>query len=69
MMGTFVLSRDGYDEFFVQAQKVRRLVMQDFDRAFEFCDVSFLFLWGSFKIFDLNKVLIVPTVPTGPKKS
>ncbi len=43
LMGTFVLSRDGYDAFFAQAQKVRRLVAQDFEKAFQFCDVSIFF--------------------------
>ena len=38
-MGNFVLSRDNADEFFTQAQKVRRLIAGEFERAFEQCDV------------------------------
>lgn len=38
LMGSFVLSRESYDAFFVQAQRVRRLVLEDFERAFEKCD-------------------------------
>lgn len=38
LLGSFVLSRSAYDSFFQQAQKVRRLVAQDFERAFQLCD-------------------------------
>jgi aspartyl-tRNA(Asn)/glutamyl-tRNA(Gln) amidotransferase subunit A len=39
LIGTFVLSHGYYDAYYIQAQKVRRLVAQDFDAAFEQCDV------------------------------
>lgn len=39
LVGTFVLSHGYYDAYYLQAQKVRRLVAQDFDQAFEQCDV------------------------------
>jgi aspartyl-tRNA(Asn)/glutamyl-tRNA(Gln) amidotransferase subunit A len=34
MLGTYVLSAGYYDEYYLQAQKVRTLVTQDFDQAF-----------------------------------
>jgi aspartyl-tRNA(Asn)/glutamyl-tRNA(Gln) amidotransferase subunit A len=39
LVGTYVLSHGYYDAYYVQAQKVRRLIAQDFARAFERCDV------------------------------
>jgi aspartyl-tRNA(Asn)/glutamyl-tRNA(Gln) amidotransferase subunit A len=39
MIGTYALSAGYYDAYYVQAQKVRRLIKQDFIRAFEQCDV------------------------------
>ena len=39
MIGTYVLSSGYYDAYYLKAQKVRRLIKQDFDRAFEKCDV------------------------------
>ncbi|MFO8014952.1 MAG: Asp-tRNA(Asn)/Glu-tRNA(Gln) amidotransferase subunit GatA [Phycisphaerae bacterium] len=38
MLGTFALSSGYYDAYYKQALKVRRLVRQDFDAAFERCD-------------------------------
>jgi aspartyl-tRNA(Asn)/glutamyl-tRNA(Gln) amidotransferase subunit A len=38
LVGTYVLSHGYYDAYYVQAQKVRRLVARDFSRAFEKCD-------------------------------
>lgn len=35
ILGTFVLSAGYYDAYYSQAQKVRRLVKEDFDRAFD----------------------------------
>jgi aspartyl-tRNA(Asn)/glutamyl-tRNA(Gln) amidotransferase subunit A len=37
MLGTYVLSSGYYDAYYVRALKVRRLVKQDFDRAFKQC--------------------------------
>ncbi|RKP27415.1 amidase signature enzyme [Syncephalis pseudoplumigaleata] len=34
LLGSFVLSESAYDDHFVRAQRVRRLVQQDFDRCF-----------------------------------
>ncbi len=39
LTGTYVLSRGYYDAYYLQAQRVRRLIQQDFLRAFEHCDV------------------------------
>jgi aspartyl-tRNA(Asn)/glutamyl-tRNA(Gln) amidotransferase subunit A len=39
MLGTFALSAGYYDAFYLKAQKVRTLIKQDFDRAFEQVDV------------------------------
>lgn len=39
MLGTYALSSGYYDAYYVKAQKVRTLIKQDFDRAFENVDV------------------------------
>jgi aspartyl-tRNA(Asn)/glutamyl-tRNA(Gln) amidotransferase subunit A len=39
LVGTYVLSHGYYDAYYLQAQKVRRLIAQDFSRAFEACDL------------------------------
>ena len=39
MLGTYVLSSGYYDAFYAKALKVRTLIKQDFDRAFESVDV------------------------------
>lgn len=39
LVGTFVLSHGYYDAYTLQAQKVRRLVANDFTEAFEHCDL------------------------------
>jgi len=39
LLGTFVLSSGYYDAYYVKAQKVRRLMGQDFDKAFGDVDV------------------------------
>ncbi len=39
MIGTYALSSGYYDAYYVRALKVRTLIKQDFDRAFEKCDV------------------------------
>ncbi len=38
MLGTYALSSGYYDAYYVRALKVRRLIKQDFDAAFEKCD-------------------------------
>jgi aspartyl-tRNA(Asn)/glutamyl-tRNA(Gln) amidotransferase subunit A len=39
MVGAYALSAGYYDAYYLKAQKVRRLVRDDFTRAFEQCDV------------------------------
>jgi aspartyl-tRNA(Asn)/glutamyl-tRNA(Gln) amidotransferase subunit A len=39
LVGTYVLSHGYYDAYYLQAQRVRRLVAQDFIEAFKLCDV------------------------------
>ncbi|RCS58601.1 Asp-tRNA(Asn)/Glu-tRNA(Gln) amidotransferase subunit GatA [Parvibium lacunae] len=39
MVGTYVLSHGYYDAYYLQAQKIRRLIAQDFAQAFTQCDV------------------------------
>ncbi|MGB2821637.1 MAG: Asp-tRNA(Asn)/Glu-tRNA(Gln) amidotransferase subunit GatA, partial [Phycisphaerae bacterium] len=39
MLGTYTLSAGYYDAYYSKAMKVRRLIKNDFDRAFEKCDV------------------------------
>ena len=41
ILGTFFTSAKGYNDYFVPAQKMRSLIKQDFDRAFEKVDVLF----------------------------
>jgi len=39
LVGTYVLSHGYYDAYYLQAQKLRRLIAQDFASAFRICDV------------------------------
>ena len=39
LVGAYVLSHGYYDAYYLQAQKIRRLIADDFRRAFEQCDV------------------------------
>ncbi|MDO8706988.1 MAG: Asp-tRNA(Asn)/Glu-tRNA(Gln) amidotransferase subunit GatA [Sulfuricaulis sp.] len=39
MIGTYVLSHGYYDAYYLQAQKIRRLIAQDFTDAFKQCDI------------------------------
>ena len=39
LVGTYVLSHGYYDAYYLQAQKVRRLITQDFRQAYRECDV------------------------------
>ncbi len=38
MLGTFALSTGYFDDYFIQAAKVRTLIKKDFEKAFEKCD-------------------------------
>ena len=39
MIGTYALSAGYYDAYYLKAQKIRRLISDDFTRAFDQCDV------------------------------
>ena len=39
MIGTYVLSHGYYDAYYVKAQRVRRLISNDYSRVFETCDL------------------------------
>ncbi|ARU21778.1 Asp-tRNA(Asn)/Glu-tRNA(Gln) amidotransferase subunit GatA [Ralstonia pseudosolanacearum] len=39
LVGTYVLSHGYYDAYYLQAQKIRRIIAQDFQNAFGQCDV------------------------------
>ena len=39
LVGTYVLSHGYYDAYYLKAQQVRRLIADDFQRAYEKCDV------------------------------
>jgi hypothetical protein len=66
LLGSYTLSADAIDNYFIQAQKVRRLVQQDFDRIFRQPNIL--------KVDDLSTgwneggvdLLVCPTAPTLP---
>lgn len=79
LLGTYSLSSEKMDNFFIQAQKVRRLVQRDFDRAFKLPNP----LYENDEPFDLSDMdddvalmdkkgpaqvdfLLCPTAPTFP---
>ncbi len=39
LIGTYVLSHGYYDAYYLKAQQIRRLIAQDFQAAFQHCDV------------------------------
>jgi aspartyl-tRNA(Asn)/glutamyl-tRNA(Gln) amidotransferase subunit A len=39
MIGTYVLSHGYYDAYYLQAQRIRRMIADDFQQAFKQCDV------------------------------
>ncbi len=39
LLGHYVLSEEHYEDYYVQAKKLRRLIREDFQRAFECCDL------------------------------
>jgi aspartyl-tRNA(Asn)/glutamyl-tRNA(Gln) amidotransferase subunit A len=39
MIGTYVLSHGYYDAYYLQAQKIRRMIADDFQKAFKQCDL------------------------------
>jgi aspartyl-tRNA(Asn)/glutamyl-tRNA(Gln) amidotransferase subunit A len=39
MIGAYVLSHGYYDAYYLQAQKIRRMIADDFQNAFKDCDL------------------------------
>ncbi len=39
MIGTYVLSHGYYDAYYLQAQRIRRMIADDFQQAFKMCDL------------------------------
>lgn len=39
LIGTYVLSHGYYDAYYIKAQKLRRLIAQDFSQAYQQCDI------------------------------
>jgi aspartyl-tRNA(Asn)/glutamyl-tRNA(Gln) amidotransferase subunit A len=39
LIGTYVLSAGYYDAYYLKAQQIRRLIAQDFEQAFQQCDI------------------------------
>lgn len=39
LIGTYVLSHGYYDAYYLKAQRIRRIIAQDFQNAFEHCDI------------------------------
>ncbi len=39
LIGAYVLSHGYYDAYYLQAQKIRRLIARDFEEAFKHCDI------------------------------
>lgn len=63
LLGTYSLSAGAMDNYFIQAQKVRRLVQQDFDAVFRMPNP----LRDDSKVNpDGVDVILVPTAPTPP---
>ena len=56
LIGTYVLSSENYNDIYVQAQKVRRLIKNDFDQAFDNVDII-LVPSATCEAFPLNKKL------------
>lgn len=80
LLGTYSLSSEAMDNYFIQAQKVRRLVQRDFDRVFKLDNPLY-----EPRIFDLSEIseaigmedkrgpmqvdfILCPTAPTFPPK-
>ena len=65
LLGAYSLSASAIDNYFIQAQKVRRLVQQDFDRVFAMDNplISRCFQDPASEKVDL---LLTPTAPSSP---
>lgn len=71
LLGTFSLSADAMDNYFIQAQRVRRLVQRDFDAVFTAENPLAAVSWDAVDgQSDLAKVdvLVCPTAPSSPPR-
>ncbi|OBS22210.1 hypothetical protein FPOA_08546 [Fusarium poae] len=80
LLGTYSLSSEAIDNYFIQAQKVRRMVQQDFDRVFRLDNP--LYEPAQFDLSDMAEAtgmedktgpvqvdfILCPTAPTFPPK-
>ncbi len=60
MLGTYVLSAGYYDAYYLKAQKARRLITQDFEKAFEKVD-AIVAPVSPFPAFKLGEMVNDPT--------
>ena len=67
LLGTFSLSADAMDNYFIQAQRVRRLVQQDFDAVFGLSNPLAAPDAGHRESADID-VLVCPTAPSSPPR-
>ncbi|KAJ9662231.1 Trimeric GatFAB AmidoTransferase(AdT) complex subunit [Coniosporium apollinis] len=67
LLGAYTLSAEAIDNYFIQAQKVRRLVQQDFDRVFSLANPLLdVRRTGRQNTDERVDVLVCPTAPTLP---
>ncbi|SMR48893.1 unnamed protein product [Zymoseptoria tritici ST99CH_1E4] len=65
LLGAYTLSSEAMDNYFIQAQKVRRLVQQDFDRVF-YKENPLLSAEAKCDDEEAVDLLLTPTAPTLP---
>lgn len=66
LLGAYTLSSEAIDNYFIQAQKVRRLVQEDFDRVFDFPHPLLRSEAARASASAGVDILITPTAPTLP---
>jgi aspartyl-tRNA(Asn)/glutamyl-tRNA(Gln) amidotransferase subunit A len=65
LLGSYTLSASAIDNYFIKAQKVRRLVQQDFDRVFEMSNPLLDHLDHTAEVNGVD-FLLTPIAPTTP---
>ena len=63
MIGTYVLSSGYYDAYYLKAQKVRRLIKQDFDNVFEKVDFHLNSIYANYGFCIRRKARPINNVP------
>ncbi|WPG99264.1 Hypothetical protein R9X50_00207500 [Acrodontium crateriforme] len=66
LLGAYTLSSEAMDNYFIQAQKVRRLVQRDFDQVFSQANPLIEAVEKSTMRGSRVDILLTPTVPTLP---